>query len=53
MAQCEHTFAANKVTGEVRCTLCGDFDDEMELVNKAESIKDEKDDFYATQVSFE
>jgi hypothetical protein len=30
-----------------------DFNDEMELVNKAEEIKDEKDDFYATQESFE
>jgi hypothetical protein len=53
MTQCEHTFAASKATGEVRCTLCGGFDDEMELVNKAESVKDERDDFYSTQVSFE
>jgi hypothetical protein len=53
MTQCKHTFAASKATGEVRCTLCGDFDDEMELVNKAESVKDERDDFYSTQVSFE
>lgn len=53
MAQCEHVFAVNEADGQVSCTLCGDLDDEMELVNKAEAIKDEKDDFYATQVSFE
>jgi hypothetical protein len=51
--QCNHEFVANKVNGEVKCRLCGDFDDEMELVNIAEQKQDEKDDFYATQVSFE
>jgi hypothetical protein len=51
--QCNHEFVANKINGEVRCSLCSDFDDEMELFNKAEEIKDENDDFYATQESFE
>ena len=53
MSQCEHEFAVDPSDDQVRCPLCGDLDDEMELVNRAEEIKDEEDDFYATQVSFE
>lgn len=53
MAQCDHNFVLNKSSGEVRCSLCGDFDDEMQLFNKALEVKEEKDDFYATQVNFE
>jgi hypothetical protein len=51
--QCSHEFAVDKSDGQVKCTLCGDLDDEMQLMNIAEEIKEEKDDFYATQVSFE
>jgi hypothetical protein len=51
--QCSHEFAIDKSDGQVKCTLCGDLDDEMQLVNVAEQTKEEKDDFYATQVSFE
>jgi hypothetical protein len=53
MAQCEHKFEADPKDGQVKCTFCGDLDDEMQLVNTAEALKDEKDDFYATQVNFE
>lgn len=53
MTQCEHKFEVDPIDDQVRCTLCADLDDEMELVNKAETLKDEKDDFYATQVNFE
>jgi hypothetical protein len=53
MAQCEHEFEVDPKDDQVKCLLCGDLDDEMQLVNKAESLKDEKDDFYATQMSFE
>jgi hypothetical protein len=52
MAQCEHEFTANKKTGEVKCLLCGDLDDEMQLFNKEQELK-EVDDFYASQVTFE
>lgn len=51
--QCSHEFAVDESDGQVKCTLCGDLDDEMQLMNKAEQIKEEKDDFYATQESFE
>jgi hypothetical protein len=51
--QCSHEFAVDGIDGQVKCTLCGDLDDEMQLNNPAEEIKDEQDDFYATQVSFE
>jgi hypothetical protein len=51
--QCSHEFAVDKIDGQVKCTLCGDLDDEMQLVNKEEEIHEEQDDFYATQVSFE
>ena len=30
-AQCEHEFALDPVSGEVRCIKCGDLDDEMQL----------------------
>ena len=53
MSQCEHKFEVDPKDGQVRCTLCGDLDDEMQLFNKKESLTDEKDDFYATQESFE
>lgn len=53
MSQCEHKFEVDPKDDQVRCTLCGDLDDEMQLVNKDEQVNDEKDDFYATQESFE
>jgi hypothetical protein len=53
MTQCEHTFEVDPKDDQVKCTLCGDLDDEMQLANKEEEIKEEKDDFYATQESFE
>lgn len=39
MARFEHTIAANKTNGEVKCTLCGDFDVVMDVVSNAEIIK--------------
>ena len=53
MSQCEHIFEVDPKDDQVKCTLCGDLDDEMQLVNKKESRTDEKDDFYATQENFE
>lgn len=53
MTQCEHEFEVDPIDQQVKCILCGDFDDEMQLANKAEALKDEKDEFYATQVNFE
>lgn len=53
MSQCEHEFKLDEATKEVKCIKCGDLDDEMETENKALEAKDEKDDFYKTQVSFE
>ncbi len=53
MAQCEHKFEVDPKDDQVKCTLCRGYDDEMQLVNKAETLKDMKDDFYATQVNFE
>lgn len=53
MGQCEHEFKLDPKNNEVKCIKCGDLDDEMVLVNKAETITDEKDDFYKTQVNFE
>jgi hypothetical protein len=51
--QCSHEFAVDEIDGQVKCKLCGDLDDEMQLVNPVEEIRDEKDEFYATQTSFE
>lgn len=56
MTQCEHTFALDPADDQVRCTKCGDLDDEMQLPNHALEKKEEKDkmdDFYKTQTSFE
>lgn len=53
MTQCEHEFLLDEVTKEVKCIKCGDLDDEMQLPNHALEIKEEKDEFYKTQVSFE
>jgi hypothetical protein len=53
MAQCDHQFVVIESTGEVRCSLCWAFDDEMQLFNKAMQKKEKMDEFYATQVSFE
>ena len=53
MTQCEHEFLLDEATKEVKCTKCGDLDDEMQLPNHALEIKEEKDEFYKTQVSFE
>ncbi len=53
MVQCEHIFKLDPKDHQVRCTLCGDLDDEMQLVNPELEAIEEKDDFYRTQVSFE
>ncbi len=56
MTQCEQSFVVDLVDDQVRCTKCGDLDDEMQLPNRELEIKEEKDkldDFYKTQSSFE
>ena len=56
MVQCEHIFKLDAKDHQVRCTLCGDFDDEMQLVNpelEEREEREEREDFYRTQVSFE
>lgn len=53
MAQCMHVFERDPNNGEVRCKICADLDDEMQLVNPAQSNKEKLDDFYKTQESFE
>lgn len=53
MTQCEHEFLLDQDTKEVKCTKCGDLDDEMQLPNHALEVEEEKDEFYKTQVSFE
>jgi len=53
MSQCEHIFEMDKTDGQVKCKLCGDLDDEMQLVEEEQSEKEKLDDFYKTQESFE
>jgi hypothetical protein len=53
MSQCAHQFEADPATKEVRCIICGDLDDEMQLVNKEVAAEDARQDFYKTQESFE
>lgn len=53
MSQCEHDFELDKSDGQVKCKLCGDFDDEMQLADANRSEKELLDDFYKTQESFE
>jgi len=53
MGQCEHEFAVDKRTKEVRCIKCGDLDDEMQLPNVGLEKAEERDEFYKTQESFE
>jgi hypothetical protein len=53
MAQCEHEFILEKHSKQVKCVKCGIFDDEMELPNKALDSKEERDEFYKTQINFE
>lgn len=53
MTQCEHAFAMDASDHQVRCTLCGDLDDEMQSFNMEEAAKEEKDEFDSSQVSFE
>lgn len=53
MTQCEHNFALDLSDHQVRCTKCGDLDDEMQLPNRQLEIAEEKDEFYKTQVTFE
>ena len=53
MSQCEHEFALDKRTNEVRCIKCGDLDDEMQLPNAGLEKTEERDEFYRTQESFE
>ncbi len=58
MSQCEHIFALDKIVGQVRCKRCGDLDDEMQLFNKQEELKEIrreklKDEFDSSQVNFE
>jgi len=53
MAQCEHDFQLDLEDGQVKCTKCGDLDDEMQLPNLALERQDEKDDFEKSQINFE
>ncbi len=53
MSQCEHIFEVDPTDGQVKCKLCGDFDDEMEVDYKEVSTKEQRDAFYKTQESFE
>jgi|GEM_PF-1083228 len=53
MTQCEHNFQLDPIDGQVKCIKCGDLDDEMQLQNPGLEKKEEKDDFYKTQVNFE
>lgn len=56
MIQCEHVFLLDHVDGQVKCTKCGDLDDEMQVFNKDEERKEEKElreKLNETQVDFE
>jgi hypothetical protein len=53
MTQCIHDFALDHEDSQVKCTLCGDLDDEMELPNAAVTEGEILDDYYKSQVSFE
>jgi hypothetical protein len=56
MSQCVHIFAQDEISGEVKCKRCGDLDDEMQLFNREEELKEaqrEKDKFESSQVNFE
>lgn len=53
MSQCVHIFELDKTDGQVKCILCGDFDDEMQIAEIEPSEKEKLDDFYKTQESFE
>jgi hypothetical protein len=53
MTQCEHDFQLDPTDGQVKCIRCGDLDDEMQLPNPGLEKKEEKDDFYKTQINFE
>jgi hypothetical protein len=56
MIQCEHAFLLDHTDGQVKCSKCGDMDDEMQLFNKGEEVKEEheeKNRFFETQVDFE
>lgn len=53
MAQCEHDFQVDPKDGQVKCTKCGDFDDEMQIsIDEPVEIK-EPIEFDKSQVSFE
>jgi hypothetical protein len=54
--QCKHVFELDHTDLQVKCTKCGDLDDEMQLFNKDEENQEEheeKEKFYSTQVNFE
>lgn len=53
MMQCEHIFALDTSDHQVKCTICGGLDDEMESFNKEEAVQEVKDAFDTSQVSFE
>jgi hypothetical protein len=53
MTQCEHIFELDSSDHQVKCKLCGDLDDEMQLSNPKAEAAEELDDFYKSQVSFE
>jgi len=53
MTQCEHNFQLDQTDDQVRCIKCGDLDDEMQLPNHELEKKEEQDEFYRTQVTFE
>ena len=59
MAQCEHDFQVDPKDGQVKCTKCGDLDDEMQLTNpglereEEEGEEEEREEFGKSQVTFE
>lgn len=53
MSQCEHIFELDPVDKQVKCKLCGDLDDEMQLPNEGLTQKEVLDEFYKSQVNFE
>jgi hypothetical protein len=53
MSQCEHEFALDKATKEVRCVRCGDLDDEMLLPSHELEEKEATEELFKSQMDFE
>lgn len=53
MAQCEHVFQVDPIDGQVKCTKCGDLDDEMQVAIVEPTPKKTTIEFDKSQVSFE